>query len=229
MTIVSQDWERDTERFQRRQRENARRNRSTAEESGDDREASRLARRDEIKRQISAAKLLRKQCDELTAVIDEINRRKEGLAQSHVERCAPIQRELVAIQSALTERIAENRPTDETLEERRRELLRELDKANEQLLGAIENEDRRLASAETDRMKIGHEAARAATEHQLLECGVVDPALHLRMYETARVHDKLIRWREEVDPQSMRFEVVSQLVGEAKRMADSAYREAVEE
>jgi hypothetical protein len=202
------------------------------------RDDERQTKRVEARTKIAAAQLAERRLNEINDAIAMTNEKKEAMASAHIDRCTPIQTQLVEIERAQIASITSRESSDESLEDRRRKLLIRLRELNTDLEEKIGREDRLLSALEADRVSAARACGNSVLMNQLAE--LASPESRIKMRSTATVHQKLEHWRDalrkdltnyprEAARLGAELSLVESMVEKAAADANEAYRVCVEE
>ena len=149
----------------------------SAEDRASD-EKDRLARRADIKHKIGKHTLELEKANLLQAEVQRINAVADQAADCHSGICAPLQTELEKLEERAVLRIASRQPSHRKEDDRRAEIIREIEQQNEILQEATERAKRLRQPLEDRIQKLQIDAAPLdSLRGKLASIGIGNPAL----------------------------------------------------
>jgi hypothetical protein len=144
--------------------------------------SARLAKRREVRRELAKLERTKRRAAEAARRLAALDAEADAAADRHRQATAPLQEELAAIEARIVDAIADRKPVPPNIEDRRDEILNEINAANIVLSDEVERVKRLrqpLAREFEDlRMEV---ALGAAVENKLGSEHLANPALHAEL------------------------------------------------
>jgi hypothetical protein len=144
--------------------------------------SARLAKRREVRRELADLERIKRRADEAARRLASLDAEADAAADRHRQVTAPIQEELARIEAQIVDAITDRKPVPSSLEDRRAELLSQIEAANVALSDEIERVKRLRQPVEREYESLRMELALgAAVENKLGSEHLANPALHAEL------------------------------------------------
>jgi hypothetical protein len=182
-----------------------------------DSERDRMERRQAVRDRIARRELLKQKLAMVEQRLADFDREADAAAEAHRVATEPLQAELKRIEDRLAAAMANRRPIDQAAEERRRELIGQIEAQNVALADACERIKRLKRAPLDERYKLSERVASESTlERDLTAPPLVNPKLAIENF----VRDQTLQWANArfraAEAKIENHEALAQVADEAK-------------